>query len=79
MYKIIRLTHRPSLVTVGQTNDKKTALIAARVISLRDNACVIYVEKDGRAFACYGDAPDRKERKTFRYSKEKRRLLRGEI
>ena len=63
----------------GSTNDEKTALIAARVLSVRDSNQTVYVERNGEPFACYGDAPKRRELRRFRYNPEKRKLLRGEI
>lgn len=61
----------------GSTPDENTACSAARILSLRYP--VAYVERDGAAFVCYGDAPARRELKKIRYNAEKRNLLAGRI
>jgi hypothetical protein len=61
----------------GTTPDEKTALSAGRILSLRYPA--VYVEKDGAALACFGDAPARREFRRVRYGREKRELLAGRI
>jgi hypothetical protein len=79
MYQIQCLHWNRTMTYQGNCPDERTALIAARVLSLRDINRVVYVSNGGLPVACYGDAPKRPERRRFHYSREKRELLRGDI